>query len=130
MSTTAPTPTGIELHQRTKTLELIYSDNERYKLSCEYLRVSSPSAEVTGHGKGQEVLQIGKKNVAINRIEPVGNYALQLFFSDGHDTGIYSWTYLYELCTEQEQRWNNYLERLHNAGADRDPDTQVVQIGN
>ena len=124
------TPTGIELHQRTRILELIYSDDERYQLSCEYLRVYSPSAEVKGHGPGQEVLQIGKLNVGIKAIEPVGNYALQLMFSDGHDSGIYSWTYLYQLCTEQSERWQDYLERLHKVGANRDPDIQVVRIGN
>ncbi len=127
--TQAHVPTGIELHQRTKTLELIYNNNERYELSCEYLRVYSPSAEVKGHGPGQEVLQTGKINVTINAIETVGNYALQLFFSDEHDTGIYSWTYLFELCTEQEARWQDYLDRLHQAGASRDPDIQVVNIG-
>jgi DUF971 family protein len=135
MTMTAPMPSGIELHQRTKTLELIYQrqgdqEDERYPLSCEYLRVYSPSAEVKGHGPGQEVLQTGKKNVTINAIEPVGNYALQLFFSDGHDTGIYSWTYLYELCLDQKPRWESYLERIHKAGATRDPDIQVVRIGN
>lgn len=130
MNTSAPTPIGIELHQRTKMLELIYSNDERYQLSCEYLRVYSPSAETKGHGPGQEVLQTGKINVTINAIEPVGNYALQLFFSDGHDTGIYSWTYLYQLCTEQQQRWQDYIERMNIAGASRDPDIQVVRIGN
>lgn len=130
MSVNAPIPAGVELHQRTKQLELIYDGDERYQLSCEYLRVYSPSAEVKGHGPGQQVLQTGKKNITINAIKPVGNYALQLFFSDGHDTGIYSWDYLYELCTEHEQRWQDYLERLHKAGATRDPDIQVVRIGN
>ena len=97
---TAPTPTGIELHQRSKTLELKYANGESNTLSCEYLRVFSPSAEVKGHGPGQEVLQIGKINVGINDIKPVGNYALQLFFSDGHDTGIFSWDYLFETGSE------------------------------
>ena len=123
-------PTGIELHKATKTLELIYSASERYQLSCEYLRVYSPSAEVKGHGPGQEVLQTGKINVTINAIEPVGNYALQLVFSDGHDTGIYSWDYLYRLCTHQQDWWQDYLDRLSAAGANRDPDIQVVRIGN
>lgn len=125
-----PIPRDIELHQRTRTLELIYSDDERYALSCEYLRVYSPSAEVRGHGLGQEVLQTGKINVAINAIKPVGNYALQLVFSDGHDTGIYSWDYLYELATQQDSLWQQYLQRLHEAGGSRDPDIQVVRIGN
>jgi DUF971 family protein len=126
----SPIPTGIELHQRSRTLELIYGDDERHELSCEYLRVYSPSAEVKGHGPGQEVLQVGKINVGINGIESVGNYALQLFFSDDHDTGIYSWEYLYELSQNQEAYWQNYLERLSAAGATRDPEIQVVKIGN
>jgi DUF971 family protein len=130
MSKHAPVPTGIELHQRTKMLELIYSDSARYQLSCEYLRVYSPSAEVQGHGPGQAVLQTGKIHVAITAIKPIGNYALQLSFSDGHDTGIYSWSYLYQLCTEQERRWQDYLDRLSTAGGHRDPDIQVVRIGN
>ncbi len=125
-----PVPTSIELHQRAKTLELRYSDNESYQLSCEYLRVYSPSAEVRGHGPGQEVLQTGKINVTIDNINPVGNYALQLFFSDGHDSGIYSWDYFYQLCTNQQAWWQDYLDQLAEAGANRDPDIQVVRIGN
>ncbi len=123
-------PTGIELHQQTKTLELTYSDQEKYRLSCEYLRVYSPSAEVKGHGPGQEVLQTGKINVSINAIEPVGNYALQLLFTDGHDSGIYSWDYLYQLCINNDSWWQDYLNRLNAAGANRDPDIQIVKIGN
>lgn len=130
MSTAPPIPSGIELHQASKALELIYKDNERYSLSCEYLRVYSPSAEVRGHGPGQEVLQTGKINVAIDAIQPVGNYALQLIFSDGHDSGIFSWDYLYQLCTNQEQWWQDYLDQLTEAGATRDPSVQVVKIGN
>ncbi|MEE8057531.1 MAG: DUF971 domain-containing protein [Pseudomonadales bacterium] len=130
MNDTAPIPTGIELHQKTKILELIYSDNERYKLSCEYLRVYSPSAEVKGHGPGQEVLQVGKKHITINTIEPTGNYALRLTFSDGHDTGIFSWNYFYQLCTNKDNWWQDYLDRLVEAGGNRDPDIQVVRIGN
>lgn len=129
MTTNAPIPQNIELHQRTKTLELIYADGERHSLSCEYLRVYSPSAEVRGHGPGQEVLQTGKINVTINAIQPMGNYALQLIFSDGHDSGIYSWDYLYQLATQHDTRWQDYLDRLHEAGASRDPDIQVVRIG-
>lgn len=125
----APLPTAIELHRQSRTLELRYGDDENYTLSCEYLRVHSPSAEVRGHGQGQEVLQVGKINVAITAIQPVGNYALQLTFSDGHDTGLFSWDYLYELCTHQQQYWKTYLQRLHDAGAGRDPDVQVVRIG-
>jgi DUF971 family protein len=123
-------PTAIELHRQSRTLELRYGADESYTLSCEYLRVYSPSAEVRGHGAGQEVLQVGKINVAITDIKPVGNYALQFTFSDGHDTGLYSWDYLYELCTQQKQNWDTYLQRLHDAGAARDPDVQIVRIGN
>lgn len=129
MNAKAPLPTGIELHRQSKILELIYPDGERYELTCEYLRVYSPSAEVRGHGEGQEKLQVGKINVTIKAIEPVGNYALQLVFSDGHDTGLYSWDYLYELCTHREQYWQDYLDRLHAAGASRDPEVQVVRVG-
>lgn len=130
MSDKAPVPQNIELHQRSRMLELIYSDSERYPLSCEFLRVYSPSAEVRGHGPGQEVLQTGKINVTINNIKPMGNYALQLIFSDGHDSGIYSWDYLYELATHKDDYWQTYLDRLQEAGASRDPDIQVVRIGN
>lgn len=129
MNTTCPTPSDIKLHTQSRLLELIYSDGERYELSCEYLRVYSPSAEVKGHGVGQEVLQVGKTNVTINAIEPVGNYALQLVFSDDHNSGIYSWDYLYQLATNKEAWWQNYLQRLNKAGASRDPDIQVVRIG-
>ncbi len=130
MNTTSPIPADIKLHTQSKILELVYSNDECYELSCEYLRVYSPSAEVRGHGPGQEVLQTGKTNVTINAIEPVGNYALQLFFSDDHDSGIYSWDYLYQLGINKEDWWQDYLERLNEAGASRDPDIQVVRIGN
>jgi len=122
-------PSAIELHQRSKTLELHYGD-ERYLLSCEFLRVLSPSAEVRGHGPGQEVLQVGKINVGIDAIVGVGNYAVQPTFSDGHDSGIFSWSYLRELCLNQETLWQDYLEQLNSAGASRDPEVQVVRIGN
>ncbi len=121
-------PSAINLHQQSRKLELVYENGESFELSCELLRVCSPSAEVRGHGPGQEVIQAGKKNVAISAIEPVGNYALQLYFDDGHDTGIYSWDYLYELCVNRERYWEDYLARLHAAGASRDPDVQVVRI--
>lgn len=127
---TAPTLTGIELHRQSRKLDLNYANGEKYSLSCEYLRVYSPSAEVRGHGPGQETLQVGKINVAITDIKSVGNYAVQLVFSDGHDTGLYSWEYLYELCKNQKCNWENYLKRLHDAGASRDPEVQVVRIGN
>ena len=121
-------PTAIQLHSRSKQLDLEYEHGESYSLSCEYLRVFSPSAEVQGHGQGQEVLQTGKMNVGITAINPVGNYAVQLVFDDGHDTGLYSWGYLYDLCAEQESRWQDYLDRLAAAGASRDPDVQVLNL--
>ncbi|MFV8819070.1 gamma-butyrobetaine hydroxylase-like domain-containing protein [Haliea sp. E17] len=121
-------PTGIELHKRSRELELRYADGNSYRLPCEYLRVYSPSAEVQGHGPGQEVLQVGKLNVGISNIKPVGNYALQLFFDDGHDSGLYSWDFLHQLCLEQERRWQDYLQRMDAAGASRDPDVQVINF--
>jgi len=121
-------PIGIKLHRLSRELELEYADGEQYSLSCEYLRVYSPSAEVGGHGPGQEVLQTGKMNVGISAIKPVGNYALQLVFDDGHDTGLFSWPYLHQLCTQQTQRWQDYLDRLAAAGASRDPDVQVLKL--
>lgn len=128
MTTTDNKPAAIELHTRSAELELRYSDGESHALSCEYLRVYSPSAEVRGHGPGQETLQSGKQNVAIKAIRPVGNYALQLEFDDGHDTGIYPWEYLYQLCLEKEARWQDYLDRLEAASASRDPDVQVLKL--
>lgn len=125
---TVKRPTGIRLHTRSRTLELEYEGGERHTLSCEYLRVFSPSAEVKGHGPGQEVLQVGKLNVGISKIKPVGNYALQLIFDDGHDTGLYSWDYLYQLCQQRESWWQHYLDRMHLAGASRDPELQVVKL--
>lgn len=121
-------PVAIQLHSRSRQLELEYEDGELYSLSCEYLRVHSPSAEVMGHGPGQQVLQTGKLKVGITAIKPVGNYALQLVFDDGHDTGLYSWSYLYELCTNQQDKWQNYLDRVAEAGASRDPDVQVLNL--
>ena len=115
-----PTPTEIKLHQKSAVLEVAYADGKIFNLSCEFLRVHSPSAEVRGHGPGQEVLQVGKKDVAITRIEPVGTYAVQLYFSDGHDTGIYSWDLLYDLGTRQPEMWEHYLGRLTAAGASRE----------
>ena len=120
----APTPTAITLHQKTRALEIEYSDGKKFLLPCVFLRVHSPSAEVRGHGPGQEVLQVGKKDVTIDRLEPVGNYAVQLVFSDGHDTGIYSWDLLYQYGLEQERMWASYLERLAQAGARREPGTR------
>ena len=116
-----PAPTEIKLHQKSRILEISFSDNRTFRLPCEFLRVYSPSAEVRGHGPGQEVLQTGKENVGIDRIEPVGTYAVQLYFSDGHDTGIYSWDLLYDLGVNQETMWAKYLKRLADAGAKRAP---------
>lgn len=126
MSDTAPVPVEIRLHQASRSLEVAYADGDRYQLPCEYLRVYSPSAEVRGHGPGQEVLQTGKRMVGISAIEPVGNYALQFTFTDGHDSGIYSWSYLYELCVEQERLWDAYLAQITAAGASREPAGPVL----
>lgn len=113
------TPTEIQLHQKSRMLEISFDDGAKYNLSCEYLRVHSPSAEVAGHGPGQEVLQIGKEDVNIIAIEPVGNYAVKLVFDDNHDTGLYSWEYLYELGAEYDKKWERYLQRLQEAGYSR-----------
>jgi DUF971 family protein len=121
-------PIRIKLHTKSRQLELGYENGDRYSLSCEYLRVYSPSAEVKGHGPGQEVLQTEKLNVNITAIKPVGNYALQLVFDDDHDTGLYSWPYLHELCTQHDQWWQIYLERMSEAGASRDPAVQVLKL--
>ena len=126
MSVQIKVPVAIRLHQASRLLELSYADGEHYSLSCEYLRVYSPSAEVRGHGAGQETLQTGKRLVTIERIETVGNYALQFHFSDGHDSGIYSWEYLHELCRDQQRRWSDYLARLTLAGASREPTGPVL----
>ena len=113
-------PTDIILHQQSRLLEIAFDDGKRFKLSCEYLRVHSPSAEVRGHGGGQEILQTGKKDVTIQAVEPVGNYAVKLVFSDGHATGLYAWDYLYSLGVDRDTLWKTYLDRLDNAGASRD----------
>ncbi len=128
MNEHAPIPVDIALHQQSKILELRYADDETFQLSCEFLRVLSPSAEVRGHGPGEETLQTGKMGVNISAINPVGNYAVQLTFSDGHKSGIYSWEYLRELCLNQERYWDDYLRRLHQAGQHRDPEVQVVKL--
>ena len=121
MDRNTPRPTEIKLHQKSRILEIAFDDGKHFTLPCEYLRVFSPSAEVRGHGPGQEVLQVGKKNVEIREIEPVGVYAVKLVFSDGHDTGLYSWEYLHELGEKQESSWKSYLARMEQAGASRDP---------
>lgn len=121
-----PAPTEIKLHQKSRMMELTYPDGKRFELSYEFLRVHSPSAEVRGHGPGQEVLQTGKKNVDIVGVEPVGSYAIQPQFSDGHDTGIYSWEYLYELGVNRDRLWAEYLQRLEAAGASREVATAAT----
>jgi DUF971 family protein len=118
---TTPTPTEITLHQKSQILELAFSDGKVFRLPSEFLRVYSPSAEVRGHGPGQEVLQAGKKDVRILAVDPVGNYAIQLRFSDGHDTGIFSWDLLYDYGSRQDKMWQLYLKRLADAGASREP---------
>jgi DUF971 family protein len=114
-----PTPTEIKLHQKSRVMEIAFDDGRTFRLPYEYLRIFSPSAEVRGHGPGQEVLQFGKRDVEIRSLEPVGSYAVQPTFSDGHATGIYSWEYLYELGTEQDARWAAYLKQLDAAGKSR-----------
>ena len=114
-----PLPTEIKLHQTSHVLEVVFNDGSVFHLPYEFLRVYSPSAEVRGHGHGQETLQVGKQGVSIASIEPVGSYAVQPTFSDGHDSGIYSWDYLYEIGKNQDMLWARYLERLADAGASR-----------
>ena len=114
-----PVPTEIQLHQKSRILEIAFDDGSRFELSCEYLRVYSPSAEVMGHGPGQEVLQVGKEDVNITAIEPVGNYAVKLVFDDNHDSGLYSWEHLYDLGANKDKKWQDYLDRLDAAGHKR-----------
>ena len=124
-------PTALTLHKTSRTLEISFDDLGSVSLSCEFLRVYSPSAEVRGHGQGQEVLQTGMRTIEITAIEPVGNYAIRLVFSDGHDSGIYSWDFLHSLCSEHEQLWQTYLKRLEAAGFTHDTgrDTPMVKQG-
>lgn len=121
LSPTTPHPVNIVLHQRSHVLEVAFDSGESFRLPFELLRVYSPSAEVRGHGQGQEVLQTGKRDVDITGLEPVGNYGVRPQFSDGHETGIFSWDVLYDLGSHQEARWADYLERLALAGASREP---------
>ena len=116
-----PKPTDIKLHQKSRILEVTFDDDRHFTLPCEYLRVYSPSAEVRGHGPGQEVLQVGKEAVNIETIEAVGTYAVLFRFDDGHDTGIYSWDTLYDLGKNKSKYWSEYLRRLQQAGHDRKP---------
>ncbi len=115
-----PLPQSLTVHAASRVLEVGYSDGKNFRLPFELMRVYSPSAEVQGHGPGQEVLQTGKRNVTIANIEQVGNYAIKPFFSDGHESGLFTWNYLYELGEQQDQLWAAYLARLEAAGVDRD----------
>jgi DUF971 family protein len=121
-------PSRVVLPESKDALTLTYSDGQEYTLPAEYLRVYSPSAEVRGHGEGNETLQFGKRLVSINALEKAGNYALQIVFSDGHDSGIYSWEYLRSLGQDYEEKWAIYLEKLHSAGLSRDIDSQVIKF--
>lgn len=120
LSNQTPQPQSITLHGQSRVLEIGFSDGETYRIPFELMRVYSPSAEVQGHGPGQEVLQTGKREVAVIDLEPVGNYGVKPTFSDGHDTGIFSWDYLHFLGAQQAQLWQDYVQRLAAAGADRD----------
>jgi DUF971 family protein len=121
LDASTPVPTDITLHRKSKVLEIVFDDGSHFELPFEFLRVYSPSAEVRGHGVGQEVLQQGKQNVDIVRIEPVGAYAVKPTFSDGHDSGLYSWDYLYLLGSRHHELWEDYLQRLVREGGSRDP---------
>ena len=116
----APTPQSITLHAKSRVLEVVFSDGAQFRIPFELMRVYSPSAEVQGHGPGQEVLQTGKRDVTLVDLAPVGNYAVQPTFSDGHDSGIFSWDYLYELGQRGDALWQDYVQRLQAAGVDRD----------
>jgi len=120
----------LDIRKQSRVLHLSYNNGEEYSLSFEFLRVHSPSAEVRGHGKGQEVLQIEKANVMILGMEAAGNYAVQITFNDGHDSGIYAWTYLYHLAKNQETMWNEYLQQLESAGKSRFPKSPQASIVN
>lgn len=115
-------PTAIAIHAKSRTLEMTFDDGFHCELPAEFLRVYSPSAEVQGHGPGEEQLQVGKRDVALVSAQPVGNYALQLTFTDGHNSGLYSWDYLHDIGQRQEDLWHDYLSRLTAAGKSRDPD--------
>lgn len=117
--TTAPVPTEIRLRRKSRLLVVAYADGSRYELPCEYLRVFSPSAEVRGHGPGQEILLIGKESVGVAAVEPVGHYAVRLRFDDGHDSGLYTWEYLRELSENRDENWQSYLARLEEVGYQR-----------
>ena len=121
-----PIPTAIKYHKKSRILDITFSDGKMFQFSCEFLRVHSPSAEVSGHSPGQEILQTGKKWVNILKIEPVGHYAIQLHFNDGHNTGLYSWDLLYKYGLNQDKMWQNYLQRLEAAQASREPESTTT----
>ena len=128
----APMPQSITVHEQSRVLEVTFSDGAHFRIPFELMRVYSPSAEVQGHGPGQQVLQTGKRDVTLTRLEPVGNYAVQPTFSDGHDSGIYTWEYLYFLGSRQAELWADYERRLAEAGVDRDapmPDPAAAGCG-
>jgi DUF971 family protein len=129
MTTDTPRPTAVTVHQQSRVLEVGFDDGKTFRIPFELMRVYSPSAEVQGHGPGQEVLQTGKRDVTVVGIEPVGHYAIQPAFSDGHDTGIFSWQYLYRLGAQQDELWKAYLERLAEAGLDRDAPMKATASG-
>lgn len=120
-----PIPIEITLHSKSRLLELVFDDGKSFKLSFEFLRVFSPSAEVRGHGPGQETLQTGKRDIGVIAVEPIGNYAIKPRFSDGHESGIYSWDYLYELGVNHDAMWRDYLQRLAASGASRESGSAV-----
>lgn len=120
LSASTPIPTEIEIRSQSKVIEIAFSNGDKFSYSFEFLRVNSPSAEVQGHGPGQEVLQVGKRAVGIKEVEPVGNYAIKPHFDDGHETGIYSWDYLHKIGAHQTELWEEYLARMEKAGASRD----------
>jgi DUF971 family protein len=120
LTAVSPTPQALTVHSQSKVLEVIFSDGVQFRIPFELMRVYSPSAEVQGHGAGQEILQSGKRYVDIEVLDPVGNYAVQPYFSDGHNTGIFTWDYLYFLGSQQEQLWQDYVKRLAAAQVDRD----------
>ena len=128
LNMTQDAPESIKYHRSDRTLEVTFRGEAPVRLSAELLRVFSPSAEVQGHGPGQEVLQTGKAEVGITAIEPVGHYAVQISFDDGHSSGLYTWTYLAQLESERQILWQRYLEKLDDAGASRDPSTDIVRV--
>lgn len=129
MSESSPQPTELTVHRASRVLEIAFDDGAHFRIPFELMRVYSPSAEVRGHGPGQEVLQTGKRDVLVDALEPVGNYAVQPVFSDGHDSGIYTWEYLHFLGQERERLWQEYLERLQRAGVERDAPMQQAGGG-